>query len=91
MENSESDNSDECGDKMDVYFEKLDVINKFFILEGYKFLIYVLQVLWIDVLEKIKCFYILKMSEVINLFFEVVVFNDVGLLWRVLKELREIN
>ena len=36
MENSESDDSDECGDKMDVHSGKLDAINKLLILEGHK-------------------------------------------------------
>ena len=36
MENSESDDSDKCGDKMDVHSGKLDTINKLLILEGHK-------------------------------------------------------
>lgn len=91
MENSESDDSDECGDKMDVHSEKSDAINKLLILEGHKPLTHALQVPWTDASEKTKRFYTSKMSEVINSLLEVVAPNDAGLLWRALKELREIN
>ena len=91
VENSESDDSDECGDKMDVHSEKLDAISKLLILEGHKPLTHVLQVPWTDALEKIKRFYTSKMSEVINSLLEVVAPDDAGLLWRAIKESREIT
>ncbi|RMX51864.1 hypothetical protein pdam_00018464 [Pocillopora damicornis] len=91
MENSESDDSDECGDKMDVHSEKSDAINKLLILEGHKPLTHALQVPWTDASEKTKRFYTSKMSEFINSLLEVVAPNDAGLLWRALKELRKIN
>lgn len=76
---------------MDVHSEKFDAINKLLILEGHKPLTHALQVPWTDASEKTKCFYTSKMSEVINSLLEVVAPNDAGLLWRALKELREIN